>query len=122
MSMAPIVKPTSMSSSVNMSKPTSPVYPTPTGAPVAPLKTSSGKTINVATGGTSTPTPTITPPQIVNPQIKSNSIVTPPVPTIPEGWDAETYQNFKTANPTANILFQQIVWNGTNYDVFITYK
>lgn len=29
---------------------------------------------------------------------------------------------FKAANPTANILFQQIVWNGTNYDVFITYK
>lgn len=29
---------------------------------------------------------------------------------------------FKTANPTANILFQQIVWNGTTYDVFITYK
>lgn len=29
---------------------------------------------------------------------------------------------FKTANPTANILFQSIVWNGTTYDLFITYK
>lgn len=29
---------------------------------------------------------------------------------------------FKVANPTANILFQNIVWNGTTYDLFITYK
>lgn len=36
---------------------------------------------------------------------------------------AETALNtFKTANPDANILFQNIVWNGASYDIFITYK
>lgn len=29
---------------------------------------------------------------------------------------------FKAANQNANILFQNINWNGTTYDVFITYK
>lgn len=29
---------------------------------------------------------------------------------------------FKVANPNANILFQNIAWNGATYDLFITYK
>jgi len=29
---------------------------------------------------------------------------------------------FKTTYPNANILFQNINWNGTTYDLFITYK
>ena len=29
---------------------------------------------------------------------------------------------FKAAQPNANILFQNITWNGSSYDLFITYK
>jgi hypothetical protein len=32
------------------------------------------------------------------------------------------FDSFKTANPTANILFKQYVWNGTSYDLFVSYK
>lgn len=101
MSYAPTVKPVvSAVKTPNMSYVNQPVpnmsYATPPIKPIVSPVTSTGKTINVATGGTSTPPPTVTP----TPVIKSNNVVTPPVPTIPSGWDTQTYQNFKTANPT----------------------
>lgn len=97
-SVKPVVSPTVKTP--NMSYANQPVqnmsYATPQVKPIVAPKTSTGKDINVKTGGTSTPPPIVTPP----PVIKSNNVVTPPIPTIPDGWDAQTYQSFKRANPT----------------------
>lgn len=88
MSYAPTVKPVVSSvKTPNMSYANQPAqnmsYAIPPIKPIVTPTTSSGKTINVATGGTSTPPPTVTPPTVVQPDIKYGSVTTPPLPTIP---------------------------------------
>jgi hypothetical protein len=81
-SVKPVVPTATPVKTPNMSYATQPgqnmSYATPQIKPIVAPKTSTGKDINIKTGGTSTPPPTVTPP----PVIKPTSVVTPPLPII----------------------------------------